>query len=275
MEGHSSRDLTCRGREFDSAGWSRIAARLANHFEAIFEEQEDAKIRVAGTNEGLIRVGILQIAFESPRREGQIAIELTDGSGEPPVPFLERLAPIFADDLSMEIVATLNQRDMSVIRFHREFARDASEWAVRYRFDRLRELGWIAVVDEVRRRGAHEKICRATRPVMADGAPWANAPRKLEKTESWLAFTRLAGLVKESIASGAFDVRYDRHLTWSIVNLDRVGWENVTADLEKLEAFICEEEKQARKRIEAGAEPLTMVVGLGAFESPSGRVKAP
>jgi hypothetical protein len=49
----------------------------------------------------------------------------------------------------------------------------------------------------------------------------------------------------------------------------------VVADMEALEAFIREEEKQARQRIEAGEEPLTMVVGLGAFESPSGRVKAP
>lgn len=275
IEARPGRDPTCLPLELDQVGWTRVIARLDVHFESLFEEQEDTKIRVAGTGEEPIRAGILQVGFESPRSDERLATCLADGSAEPPIPFPERLAPIFADDLSMEILEALNQRDMSVMQFHREFASDASEWAVRYRFGRLRELGWITVVEKVRRRAAYEKIYRATKPMVIDNGPWADASEALEETEIWKAFVLLSGLVKEAIVAGTFDVREDRHLSWSIVNLDRQGWDNVVAGLEALEAFIREEEREAKKRIEAGAKPLTMVVGLGAYESPVGHAKAP
>jgi hypothetical protein len=274
-EGSQTRDLTCTVLSLDPVGWTRVITELGIHFESIFEEQEDTRVRVARTGEEPIRAGIFQLGFEAPQGDDPLSLGLADGGYEPMIPFPERLAPIFADELSMEILAVLNERDMSVRRFHREFAGDASEWAVRYRFGRLRDLAWITVVDKVRRRGAYEQIYRATGPLVVDNGPWADVPATLEKTESWARFMHLSDLTRESIAAGTFDVGGDRHLSWSIVNLDRQGWHNVIAGLEAIEAFIRDEEKQARKRIEAGAEPLTMVVGLGAFESPSGRVKAP
>jgi hypothetical protein len=272
---HLSRDLTCTELTLDPLGWSRVNRELGAHFESIFEEQEDTRIRVSRAREDPVRAGILQIGFESSRGGHRLSLRLADGMREPPIPFPERLAPIFADDLSLEILAALNESEMSVMGFQREFGGGASEWPIRYRFGRLRELGWIAVVDKVRKRAAYEQIFKATRPAVVDDGPWATAPEALKGTETWAAFRRLSDLAKESIVAGTFDTRYDRHVTWSVVHLDRQGWDNITAGLDALEIFIREEEKQARKRIEAGAEPLTMVVGLGAFESPSGRVKAP
>jgi hypothetical protein len=49
----------------------------------------------------------------------------------------------------------------------------------------------------------------------------------------------------------------------------------VIAGVEALESLICEEKKRASKRIEEGAEPLSMVVGLSVVESPISSVKAP
>jgi DNA-binding transcriptional ArsR family regulator len=274
-EGRPMRDLSCTQVTLEPSGWTRVNGELGLHFESVFAEQEDTRIRVARSGEAAVRVGILQIGFESPLAGDLLSPGLAEGAYEPPIPFPERLAPIFADDLSLEILAALNDSDISVPRLQRELAPGVSEWAVRYRFDRLRQLGWIAVVDKVRRRGAYEQIFRATKPALADNGPWATAPKVLKETENWAAFSRLCDLAKEAIAVGTFDIRYDRHVSWSVVHLDREGWNNVVAGLEALEAFIREEEKQAQERIEAGADPLTMVVGLGAFESPSGRVKAP
>jgi hypothetical protein len=270
-----NRGLTCTAVALDSLGWTRVTAELGAHFESVFDEQEDAKIRVARSDEELARLGILQIGFESAQSDTQLVPGLADGPFEPPVAFPERLAPILADDLSMEILAVLNKRDMSVIQFHRERGGGATEWAVRYRFGRLKELAWITVVDEIKRRGAYEKIYRATRPAIVEDGPWAEGPEMLTETDSWAAFMLLSNLARKSIASGTFDVRLDRHVTWSLVNLDRQGRDTVVAGLNELEAFIREEEREAGKRIEAGAEPLTMVVALGALESPIGDVKAP
>lgn len=275
FEGRPSRNLTCISPILDSLGWTRVIAELAAHFESIFEEQEDAKIRIARTGETPVRAGILQMGFESAASAGHLPLKLADSGREPPTRFPERLALICADDLALEILAALNEQDLSVSQFHREFVGEVSEWAVRYRFARLRELGWITVVDKIRRRGAYEQIYRATRPAVIDNAPWAGVPRELEETEAWSTFMRLCDLGKESIVAGTFDVRCDRDVCWSVVYLDRQGWDNLVVGLDALEAFIREEQERAQKRIEAGAEPLTMVVGLGAFESPSGRVKAP
>jgi hypothetical protein len=269
------RDLTCLSLKLDSLGWTRVIAELGAYFESIFEEHEDAKIRAAGSEEKLVRLGILQIGFESTRVDNPLAFGLADGLPEPPIPFPERVAPILADDLSMAILATLNDRNMSVMQFHRELGCGASEPAVRYRFGRLKELSRITVVDKVKRRGAYENIYRATRPAIVENGPWADVPERPAEAETWAKFKRLTTLAKESIAAGTFDVRLDRHVCWAIVYLDRQGRDNVVASLNALEAFVREEERQAAKRIEAGAEPLTMVVALAALESPVGNVKAP
>jgi hypothetical protein len=276
FEGRPSRALAFIPLELDELGWTRVIARLDADFESIFEEQLDAKVRSACTGEELLRAGILQIGFESPRSEDQLALCLVDGSFKSPVPFPERMAPLLADDLTMQILAELNRTDMSVKQFHRDFAPgETSEGTVRYRFDRLKDLAWIAVVDQVKRRAAYENIFRATRPAIVTNGPWAEVPEALEKTKTWETFMRFSQLVKEAIVAGTFDIRDDRHLSWSIVNLDGEGWQKVNANMEALEIFLRQEEGSAKERLAAGAQPLTMIVGLMAAESRVGLVKAP
>jgi len=274
LEGRPNRALTVMTLTLDDISWKRVIAKLDSDFEAIFEEQDDARIRSACSGESLMRAGVLQVGFESPSNEDRLAVRLADGSAEPPIPVAERMAPIFADDLCMQILSELNRSDMSVKKFHREFGGDTSEGAVRYRFDRLKNLAWIAVVEQIKKRAAYENIYRATRPTVGTKGAWADAPDALRKTGPWETFLSFSYLVKEAIVAGTFDLRDDRHLSWSIVNLDQAGWQNVGANMEKLAAFVGEEEISAQKRIDAGAKPLTMIVGLMATESRPGLVKA-
>jgi hypothetical protein len=275
FEGRLSREPTCTPLQLDSLGWTRVIKALDTQFEALFEEQEDARIRVARSGEGLIRAGVFLIGFESPRTDNRLAVGLADRCGEPPIPFAERLAPLFGDDLFMEILTQLNASEMSVKQFHRKFASDASEWVVRHRFERLKKLAWLAVVDKVKRRGAQEYIYRATKPAILDNGPWAAVPDALRETEAWATFEHMSDLVKEAIVAGSFDARDDRHLSWSFLSLDLEGWGNVVADLEALQILILEAEGQAKRRIESGAKPLTTIVALAAFDSPMEPVKAP
>jgi hypothetical protein len=267
------RDLTCSPLELDDLGWTRVIAKLDAHFESTFEEQDDAKIRVAHTGEELIRAGVLLTGFESPRSDDRIGLGLANVSAEPPIPFPERLAPIFADDLCMEILAELNKRDMSVKQFHREFASDSTLWVVRHRFNKLKELAFLAVIKKVDRSGGQEFIYRATKPAIGHKL-WGDVPDGLRETEIWKTFERFSDLAKEAIVAGTFDIRTDRHLSWSIVNLDREGFENVVTDIDVVATFVRDEEERAKKRIDTGAKPLTMVVGLSAI-APIEPVKAP
>lgn len=275
FEGRPTRDLTCTPVELDDTGWLRVIAKLDAHLDAALEGQEDAKIRAARTGGELIRAGILHAGFESPRCEERLAIRLADGLIEPPIPVPERAAPIFADDLCREILEELNTSDLSVKGYHRQFLGHEPEGIVRHRFSRLKKLGWIAVIDEIKRRGAREKLYRATRPAVRDDSVWTDVPDKLAKTEAWKTFVRFGEMFKESVVAGTFDLRADRHLSWSILSLDREGLRNAVNEMEELAVFVREEKERAVERIEAGAPSLTMIVALMAGESPAGLLKAP
>lgn len=58
------------------------------------------------------------------------------------------------------------------------------------------------------------------------------------------------------------------------MNLDRKGFGNVAAGIDALAAFTRDEEERAKERIDSGAKPLTMVVGLSAL-APIKPVKMP
>jgi hypothetical protein len=270
-----SRDLVCAQLELDQVGWRRVIKETDACFESIFEEQDDAKIRTMRSPKNLFRSGILQLGFVSPRSDDTIVLSLVDGPPEPLIPFPERLAPIFADDLCREIVMELNASGMSVMQFHRELADGRTEWAVRHRFGRLKRLAWVGIEDILTKGAVQEHIYRATRPTVLSEDFKADVPDALRQTAAWAVFERLSHLVKEAILAGTFDLRDDRHLSWSIVNLDLIGWENVAANLESLEKFAREEERHAKERIGEGAQPIDMTLGLGAYEAPKSLIKAP
>jgi hypothetical protein len=177
------RELTFTALELDEFGWNRVISALDADFEAIFREQEDARFRVAEGSGELLRIGVLQLGFESRRSAGELSLELADGLTEPPIPFPERLAPVFADDLMREILMELNRRFLSVPQYHREFASGVSEGVIRHRFVRLRKLGLAEIVDKIRRRGTEEHIYRATKPAVVDNGPWADVPDAVRKSK--------------------------------------------------------------------------------------------
>ncbi len=285
FERRASRDLTCATLELDEIGWRRVIAELDADFEAIFEEQEDSKIRIARRGgvaeskgedpETPFRAGILQMGFELPRSQDRLAGGLADSSADSLAPIPERMAPILADELCMEILDELNRSDMSVKRFHQEFAGETSERSVRHRFDRLKDLAWITVIDQIPKGGSFEKIYRATKPSVSANGPWADVPRKLEETETWSTFVRFSDLFKEATLAGTLDLRDDRHFSWSTVNLDREGWEKVVPRLDRLNLVLDQEQKRSKKRIAEGAKPLAMVVALMASELPETHSKVP
>jgi DNA-binding HxlR family transcriptional regulator len=273
------RDLNCISLRLDEIGWERVVEAAGAQFTSLFEEQEDARLRVIHTGEELIRTDVFLIAFEAAARgDRRVASELVESHREPLVPFLERLSPVLADEVCMRIVAELNQREMSVTEFHREFG-GATAGGIHRRFKRLAEIAWIERVKEAtggKRRGATEIFYRATRPAMQDNTPWADAPEWLRATDNWKTFERLSNQAKEAMRSGTFDERVDRYLTWSLLSLDRRGWEKIVAELDALHAYVLEEQDRAGRRMaKSGEKPIEMLVAKAAFEAPKDLAKAP
>ena len=275
----SSRDLASTSLALDRTGWKYVIDAVTSQFVFLFEEQKDAQLRVQHSAEDLVRADVFLIAFEASRDGGEATSDLVERHNEPLVPFHERLSPVFADDMSMQIVEELNRREMSVTQFFREFVDGGSVGGVHRRFKRLQEIGWIAKVREETggtRRGATEVYYRATVPAIAENTPWANVPDFLSTSDNWKTFERLSGQVKASMKTGTFDRRPDRCLAWSLLSLDRQGWKRVIAELDALHERVFAEQDRAEHRMaKSGEKAIKMIVTQAAFESPKDVIKAP
>jgi hypothetical protein len=263
------RHLTCTELLLDQLGWERIIGAIDAALISQFEEQEDSRRRCSHSGEELIRANSILMAFEAPQGSGVVGPQLEETDIGTMIPFPVRLSKVFADEPSMQIIAEANKREISPTLFHRQFG-GASIGGIRRRFRMLAEIGWLKRTEQKtggRRRGAREQFYRATGPaILKDGEPWADVPESLAGTSSWLIFERLSEQVKEAMVAGTFDGRKDRYLAWSLLGLDRLGWEKVSASVEALHALVLNEQKQARQRMDSsGEQPVGVTVALGAF----------
>lgn len=278
FDARPSRHLSWTPLLVDQLGWERVLAAVNGLFGSLFEEQEDAKLRIFKTGEKPILATVGLAGFESPTRgSGPVGASLVEGK-DTLVPSSRRLSKVFADELSLKIVAELNLREMSATQFHRECG-GAKVDVVRRRFNMLTEMGWLKRVHYKsggKRRGAVENFYRATGPAIFDNETWANVPNSIRIAHSWKVFNQLSEQIKDAMVAGTFDSRADRHFTWSLLRLDQKGWEKMIAAVDALFAFILKEKDRAEDRlVDSGEKPITMTVAMVAFESPKDSVKVP
>jgi hypothetical protein len=188
------------------------------------------------------------------------------------LPFLLRMAKLFADPLRIKILGELSMRDMSPKQFFEEFGGGSLSRVARH-FKVLFEYDWLELVEEKSggaRRGAVEHFYRATGPGVFDESNWADLPTVLKKMVTWQIFATYAERVKEAMEAGTIDSRDDRHLTWSPALYDEIGWKRILAKTMELYEFIYEEQDNAKVRMaESGEEPIPTIVALSVFETPS------
>jgi hypothetical protein len=282
LDARADSHLSWTSMVVDQLGWERIVAAIDTMFEAILEQQEEAKLRISRTGETPMLATLALAAFESPPQSDsdtdRITPRLVEVPKDPSVPFPVRVSKVFADELSLRIVTEANLREISVPLFHSKFGGDSIK-GIRRRFKTLESTGWLEMVAQKtggRRRSAVERFYRATGPAIFDQESWAEVPDSVKPTYSWTVFRLLSDLVKEAIQAGTFEARLDSHLSWSVLRLDQQGWETVTAAAESLLTLILEEKDNARDRIAvSGEEAFTMTTALLAFESPRDSSKEP
>lgn len=277
-DGH--RDLTCTVLLLDEIGWKHAIDAIEAQFVCLFEHQEDARLRVAHSGEELIRTEVSLIGFEAPlSHDAQARPTLAKVRKDPLIPFPERLAPVLADEVCLQIVAELNKREMTVTQFHREFHQGVdgvSRRAISRRFEKLKEICWVKIVGERPTRGTTEHLYRAAVPLIDESLLHPEMPDSLDRADHWEAFERLCSEAKDSMRAGVFDMRLDRYITWSLLNLDRQAWDQVIVELDALRTYLRKEQERAKKRMASSAEkPLAMSVTVGAYESLKDAVKAP
>jgi hypothetical protein len=282
FDARPERHRSCTSLLLDQQGWNRVNAAMDGLFFSLFEEQTDARLRAFHSGEELFTATVALLAFESPMAGSEpVGPTLIEARNDSPALFSPRLSKVIADEICTQIVAEANRRPISVTQFHREFGEVLGSIgvdAVRRRFKMLAAIDWLKIVDETsggRRRGATEYFYRATGPAILDEDPW-EAPASIEDPRSWAVFERFSELAKAAMRAGTFDARVDRYATWSLLRLDRKGWEKVTTAVEDLHALALAEQECAKARMkESGEKPVPTTVLLAAFESPQAGPKAP
>lgn len=260
----------------DQTGWDRVIAKFSAQFLRLYDEQEDARRRSLQNGEQLFRADVLLAAFTSGIGCDRFATNdfLVECPDEPLTPFPERLAPLLANEVRRSIVAQLNGAELSVTQFHREFG-GASKSGVSRHFKGLESGGWVLKGRQERRRGATEQFYRATKPAIEGFEPWASPIAPLRGADEWQAFEYLCEQVRAAMLAGTFDAMANRFLSWSMLRLDRPGWENTLRGIESLAKEIAREERDAKKRIAtSGEKPVKVTVSAAGFEAPSEPVKA-
>jgi DNA-binding transcriptional ArsR family regulator len=277
FQARPERRLTTTKLLLDHEGWMRVADAASEEFAAQYEEQEDARRRAERTGEELFRVGSLLLAFELPVAGGvRVGPELVPGNALM-VPFTVRLSKVFEDEACLQIMDEANRGKVSIPAFHRMYGKKfgLTQAAIRRRFKKLVKYGWLKIVGHKtggRRHGGTEHFYRATGPAIYDEdakGPWANLPNAVAESDDWRAFTDLSECVKAATMAGTMIAHDETCLAWSILNLDQRGWQRLMASLERLYAFALRESELAEARLaKSGEEPMAIVVGLGAFETP-------
>jgi len=184
---------------------------------------------------------------------------------------LARLAVVYKDELRMKIVTEAYMREISPKLFYDEFGGGSVSRVARH-FERLAESDWLQLERTEtggRRRGGVEHFYRATELVVFDLDNWSALPSSMRAAFSWTTFEQLTERVCAAVTAGTFDARADRHLSWTPLLLDRLGWERVIADLGSLYKNVLELQERAKLRIaETGEQPSLATVAIAGFESP-------
>jgi hypothetical protein len=275
FDARSDRHFTWTPLVLDEQGREQVIAAVNALFIALFEEQDDARLRIAKSGEDPMQATVGLAAFDSPNRRrnhsGLLppAVDAVESADSRPFPV--RVAKVFADPLNLKIVTELNLREMSPTRFVKECG-GAPLAGIDRRFKLLTEIGWLTKVGAKsggRRRGATEHFYRATGPAIFDSRSWSKVADSVRVTFSWRIFEQLAEQVREAMDAGTFDSRPNRHHSWTPLVLDQLGWDQVISAVDALFHYLFEEQAAAKIRLaESDEEPVIATVYLAVFESP-------
>src|SRR5829696_2743924 len=138
------------------------------------------------------------------------------------------VAKAFAHPLRVQILIILNEKVASPNMLAQHL--DQSLNLVAYHVRVLEKYDCIELVDTKQRRGATEHFYRATRRQFLTDTEWSSLPQSLRPGLSGAALKSAFDDVEEALDKETFDEIEDRHLSRTLMAVDKKGWE-ATAEL--------------------------------------------
>jgi DNA-binding transcriptional ArsR family regulator len=185
----------------------------------------------------------------------------------------QRLVKALAHPLRVEILTILNERMASPNELSKELEEGLSQ--VSYHVKVLKDFECIEMVKTEPRRGAVEHYYRATERAFLTDRDWQNLPDSVKPGVSASVVELFMGEVAAALQHGTFDVREDRHLSWTPGVVDEQGW-NESVDLvnETLERVIEIHAKSVKRLAKSGDEGIPAIAVFMNFEGVSPESKA-
>jgi DNA-binding transcriptional ArsR family regulator len=182
------------------------------------------------------------------------------------------LVKALSHPLRMRILTRLNEGVASPNEMAKQF--DESLPLVSYHVRILRELDCIELVRTTPRRGAIEHHYRAlTRPFLDDD-DWAQLPPSARKAVSNTVLSKALADVREAVATGSFDERPDRHLSYAPLMLDEQAWGELNTRLNEVLDWAIEAQAASAGRLQddasGGAEVRARLTLLAYAAPPAG-----
>ena len=165
-----------------------------------------------------------------------------------------RLIKAVEHPLRMEILAILMNEASSPARIERRLE-NVSLNLIAHHMKVLKETGCIELVETVTRRGAKERIYRASRSFVFSDDAWERMPAEARWANTAAILRVLSADLANSLATGKFEERPDRHLSRTPMKLDEQGWAEVRDALERTFDEVTEIREKAAQRLEQNGEP--------------------
>jgi DNA-binding transcriptional ArsR family regulator len=178
------------------------------------------------------------------------------------------VAKAFAHPLRVQILTILNEKVASPNMLAQHL--DQSLNLVAYHVRVLEKYDCIELVDTKQRRGATEHFYRATRRQFLTDSEWSSLPQSLRPGLSGAALKSAFDDVEEALDKETFDEIEDRHLSRTLMAVDKKGWE-ATAELlaETLDRLIEIQAESSERIAKSGEETVPSRVIMLHFKSPS------
>jgi DNA-binding transcriptional ArsR family regulator len=139
---------------------------------------------------------------------------------------------------------------------------------VSYHVDVLWDLDCIELVKEEKRRGATEYFYRGISRTYLRDEIWAKLGADARNEISVEAMEKINGAAVASFEAGVFDIRDNRHVSFTPVRLDEEGWnESMNLLNEMLDRFIEIGGESANRIAERGAEGIDASISMIGIES--------
>lgn len=123
----------------------------------------------------------------------------------------------------------------------------------------LRELGCVELVREVAHGGRTEHIYRATERQFFTAEEWENVPSHERPPITGSILRLISEDVGKSFAAGKFDELPDNHLSRSPLDVDREGWREIVAILERALEEVFEVNERSAERARLSGEDLMKI----------------